>query len=152
MIDGRQKIPPLFTGKNVLRLEYRIVRHKGIKAKFHKDLFAYDLFDSGTYRTLQGLFLEGYRKIEKAGRKVFMDTTAPMTPARFEKLQAFAWRQENPDAYKAALQAMKESGALNKKALVRIRAMDRRQNFTIADTSPLIAELDTAVFNSISCC
>ena len=34
---------------NILRLEYKIVRRRGIKAKFHRDLTAYDLFNPAVY-------------------------------------------------------------------------------------------------------
>jgi hypothetical protein len=150
MLDRREKIPPLFDGCNSLRLEYKITRRKGIKAKFGRVLSAYDLFDYDIYRKLQGLFLEAYKAIPKTGRQVYIDTSKPMTPAMMEKLTAEAYRQANQDEHKAALQAAREAGTLTEKSLERIRARDRRQSrdFTISDKNKLIAELDAHVYNS----
>jgi hypothetical protein len=147
MADKRQTIPRLFSGKNVLRLEYRIIRRRGIQAKFRRDLTAYDLYNYEVYRKLQGYFLEAYQAIPKTGRRVYIDTSKPMTPARLEQLQAEQYRQLFPLEYKAGLQALKETGALTEKNLERIRARDRRQgrDFAISDKSPLIAELDNYV-------
>lgn len=150
MTDKRQAIPPLFSGHNVLRLEYRIIRRRGIGARFGRDLTAYDLFDYEVYRKLQGLFWAAYKGIPKTGRRVYIDTAKPMTPARLEQLQAEQYRQSFPLEYKAGLQTLKEAGALTGKNLERIRARDRRQgrDFAISDKSPLIAELDTHVYNA----
>jgi hypothetical protein len=150
MADRRQEIPPLFTGRNVLKLEYRIIRRRGIKAKFHRDLSAYDLFDQDIYRALLELYFEDYKAIIKAGRRVHIDTTKPLTPAKLEKLTAEAYRQRHPEEYMADLQRLQQAGTLTPKNLERIRARDRRQgrDFAFADTSPLIAELDARVFNS----
>lgn len=88
MADKGLTVPPLFEGQNVLRLEYRIIRRQGVRARFGRDLTAYDLFDSAIYRKLAGLFLEMYQKIPKMGRKVYIDTSKPMTPARLVDLEA----------------------------------------------------------------
>ncbi len=133
-----------------MRLEYRIIRRRGIRAKFGRDLTAYDLFNYEIYRKLQGLFLESYKAIPKNGRHVFIDTAKTITPAKFEELQAEQWRQSYPEEYNAYLQRLKESGAVTNKSLERIRARNRKQNkdYTISDTSPLIAELDSHVYNA----
>jgi hypothetical protein len=49
----KQSIPALLEGANILRLEYKIVRRRGIKARFKRDLTAYDLFNPVVYRELQ---------------------------------------------------------------------------------------------------
>jgi hypothetical protein len=150
MADKRQVVPMLFSGQNVLRLEYRIIRRRGIRARFGRDLTAHDLFDYDTYRKLQGLFYRVYKAIPKTGRGCYIDTSKPITPVRLEQLQAEQWRQSYPAEYKASLQALKEAGALTEKNLERIRARDRRQgqNFAISDKSPLILELDSHVYNA----
>jgi hypothetical protein len=150
MKDKRQTIPPLFSGCNCLRLEYRIIRRRGIRAKFNRDLTAYDLFDYETYRKLQGLFLETYQAIPKLGRRVYIDTSKPITPAELERRQAEQFRQSCHTEYLADLQRLREAGTLTEKNLERIRARDRRQDrdFSLSDTSPLIAELDTHVVNA----
>ena len=71
MIDNERNIPPLFSNLNVLRLEYRIRKRKGIKAKFSRDLLACDLFCENVYKAFQGLFLEAYMGIDKTGRLVY---------------------------------------------------------------------------------
>ena len=55
----KQKIPESLEGKNILRLEYKIKKRRGIKAKFRRDLTAYDLFNPILYRKLQNLFDRG---------------------------------------------------------------------------------------------
>jgi hypothetical protein len=146
----REAIPLLYSGRNVLRLEYRIIRRRGIVAKFGRDLSAHDLFDYGTYRKLQGLFLEAYGAIPKTGRGVYIDTSKPVTPARLEQLLAEQYRQSFPLEYKDLLQSLKEAGALTEKNAERIRAGDRKQgrDFDVSDKSPLIAELDCYVRNA----
>jgi hypothetical protein len=149
MTDKRQAIPSLFLEQNVLRLEYRIIRRRGIRAKFGRDLMAHDLYDYETYRRLQSLFLEAYKSIPKTHRSVFIDTSKTITPARLEQLQAEQFRQSYPEEYNALLQRLKQSGAVTDKSLERIRAKNRKLNkdYTIGDSSPLIAELDAHVFN-----
>jgi hypothetical protein len=144
MTAKRVEIPELFKGHNVLRLEYRILRRQGIKAKFRRDLTAYDLFDYDTYRDLKNLFSDAYKKIPKTGRGVYIDKTKPITPGRLEQLKAEQFRQSCPLEYDALLQTLTECGALTKKNLDRIRAKDRRmgRDFAISDKTMLIAELD----------
>jgi hypothetical protein len=86
MTDKRQAIPELFSGRNVLRLEYRIIRRRGVRARFGRDLTAHDLFDYDTYRQLQGLFYRAYQAIPKTGRVCYIDKSKSMTPARLEQL------------------------------------------------------------------
>ncbi|MDR0759881.1 MAG: hypothetical protein LBF74_07190 [Treponema sp.] len=147
MADKKQPIPALFSGKHVLRLEYRIVRRRGIRNKLGQDITAYDLFNYEVYRRLQSLFLEVYQAIPKTGRVVYIDKSKPMTPALLERLQAEQWRQSYPEKYNAVLQSLTESGSLTAKNIERIRAKDRRQgrDFSMSDKSPLIAELDNHV-------
>jgi hypothetical protein len=63
VVQKHKQIPIQFEGSNVLRLEYKIVRRRGIKAKFQRDLTAYDLFNPIVYQGLQALFLEAYQSI-----------------------------------------------------------------------------------------
>jgi hypothetical protein len=140
----RAPIPELFAGHNVLRLEYRIIRRRGIRAKLRRDLTAYDLFDYDTYRDLKDLFYKSYRNIPKTGRGVFIDTRQAITPARLEGLEAAQYRQTYRKEHNAMLQTFCEAGLITKKNLDRIRAMDRRQgrDYSISDKNPLIEELD----------
>ncbi|GMO27573.1 MAG: hypothetical protein Ta2B_08250 [Termitinemataceae bacterium] len=153
MIEHRQPIPALFAGSNVLRLENRIMRRRGIKDVFKKDLTAYDLFDYDTYRKLQLFLLASYKKIEKTGRTVFIDTSKNITPANIEALQAEAFRQSHPMEYADTLQRAKEAGSITIKNLERIRASNRKnaKNYTTSDKSPLIAELDAKLENHCKC-
>ncbi|MDR2632755.1 MAG: hypothetical protein LBC51_03915 [Treponema sp.] len=138
------KIPALFEACNCLRIEYGIDRRQGIKARFGHDLTAYDLFEYETYRRLQMLFLESYKAIPKTGRVVCLDKARQVTPAELEKQEAAAYREAHNDTHLAAIQTLKEAGAISDKNLERIRERDRRQrrDYTTSDVSPLIAELD----------
>jgi hypothetical protein len=150
MKDKRRPLPPMFSGCNCLRLEHRIIKRRGIRAKFNRDLTAYDLFDYETYRQLQALFLEAYQAIPKTGRRVYIDTSRPVTPAELEKRQAEQYRQGDHAGYLVTLQKLREAGTLTEKNLERIRARDRQQgrDYSLSDTSPLIAELDSHVLNT----
>jgi hypothetical protein len=145
----RQAMPPLFENCNVLRLEYTIKKRQGLRARFGRDLSAYDLFDYKVYKRLQSLFLREYRAIRKTGRLVYIDKSKQCTPAVLERLCATQFKQSCPQEYHAMLQRLKEAGVLTKDSLKRIRAADRRAaaDYAIADTSPLIAELDARVLD-----
>jgi hypothetical protein len=147
MAGKRQAVPPLFSGQNVLRLEYRIIRQRGIRARFRRDLTPYDLFDNDIYRKLQELFLREYEKIPKTGRVCFIDTSKQITPARLEELCAEQYRQLLPLKYNADLQVLREAGAVTDKNFRRIRRKDRQRcrDISISDKSLLIAELDALV-------
>jgi hypothetical protein len=148
--EAQQKkinIPELFQGKNVLRLEWKITKPKGIAASLKEGLTAHDLYDHETYRRLQALFFKAYKGIKKTGRIVFVDTAKSITPAKLQSLQAERYRQSCPKEHAAYLQTLRESGALSDKSAERIRAAERRagRDYTISDKSPLIAELDAKV-------
>jgi hypothetical protein len=132
---------------NVLRLEYKIVRRRGIQARFKRDLTAYDLFDMDIYRKLQGLFLDAYNKIPKLGRQCYFNKLENITPAKWTEVLAEQYRQANPKECLYLQQTLRESGALSDKNRERIRAADRRRanDFSISDKGPLIAELDDLV-------
>ena len=144
MADRRQMVPELFAGQNVLRLEWRVLRQRGIKAKFGHHLTAHDLYGYDTYQKLQGHFLDAYNAVPKMGRVVYVDKSGPVTLARLEELKAEAWRQSDTVGYKAFMQGLVRSRDLSAKNLERIRAKDRQlgRDFSVSDTSPLIAELD----------
>jgi hypothetical protein len=132
---------------NVLRLEYKIVRRRGIQARFKRDLTAYDLFDMDIYRKLQGLFLDAYNTIPKLGRRCYFNKLDNITPAKWTEILAEQYRQANPKECLHLQQTLRESGALSDKNRERIRAADRRRanDFSISDKSLLIMELDEKV-------
>jgi hypothetical protein len=132
---------------NVLRLEYKIVRRRGIQTRFKRDLTAYDIFDTAIYRKLQGLFLDAYNKIPKLGRRCYFNKLDNITPAKWTEVLAEQYRQANPKECLSLQQTLRESGALSDKNRERIRAADRKRanDFSTSDKSPLIAELDEKV-------
>ena len=90
-----QSMPELFDQCNVMRLEWRMVRRRGILRRLGRELTAHDLYEYGTYRKLQAMFLEAYKAIPKMGREVFADLSKGITPKRWEELQAEAFRQKH---------------------------------------------------------
>jgi hypothetical protein len=151
MVDKKKKVPAMFDGCNVLRLEYRIVKRRGLRAKFGKDLLAYDLFNYEVYAKLKELFSKAYKKIEKLGRKLYIDTSKPMTPSKLKELLAEQYRQACNESYMMLLQKIKESGAINERGIERIRHDDRvkSRDFTVSDKSTLFEELDAAIENRV---
>jgi hypothetical protein len=140
----RQIVPVEFEGVNILRLEYRIARRTGIKAKFHADLTAYQLFDPTVYETLRSLFFAKYEEVPKLGRQYLSAISGKMTPVKWTELLAEQYWQNFPKQCQALLQELKASGALSEKNLERIRANNRKRQheYVTVDKSPLIAELD----------
>ena len=134
----------MFEGSNVLRLEYKIVRRRGIKAKFHRDLTAYDLFNPVVYQKLQSLFLEAYQTIPKFGRQFFIDTSENITPKKWDEILVEQYRHAFPNEYRHLLQSLRESGAVSDKSFERIRVTERKREreYRLIDKSPLIEELD----------
>ena len=149
MKKEKEKIPRLFSDSNVLRLEYKVRKKRGIKTKFKKDLSAYDLFDEKVFQKFQNLFLEIYMGIEKMGRQVYVDKSEKLTPAKIEKILAEQYRQSFPKDYQYLIQYAKEAGQLNPRNLEEIRATERKnsRNVSISDTNHLIKELDAHVFD-----
>jgi len=145
----KQEIPTLFEGKNILRLEYRIVRRRGLQAKFKKDLTAYDLFDPVVYRELQNQFIEAYLAIPKFGWQYDIAMLEKVTPKQWFYFLAEQYRQAFPKEYQHYLKVLKESGALTDKNLERIRAAERKRerDYSMSDKNPLIVELDALVMN-----
>ncbi|MFP3091403.1 hypothetical protein LQZ21_13870 [Treponema sp. TIM-1] len=133
--------------KNVLRLEYKIVRRRGIYARFKRDLMAYDLFDRNIYRKLQGLFWDAYQAIPKLGRQCYFNKLDNITPTKWTEILAEQYRQICPKECLHLQQTLRESGALSDKSRERIRAEERRRakDFSMSDKSPLVAELDELV-------
>jgi hypothetical protein len=111
------------------------------------------LYDHDTYRKLQALLLEHYKKIEKTGRIVFIDASKNTTPSMLEALEAEAFRQSHPKEYADTLQRAKEEGTITAKSLERIRASNRKRakDYAISDKNPLIAELDAHLENHCLC-
>ncbi|MCL2722099.1 MAG: hypothetical protein FWD47_12290 [Treponema sp.] len=147
----KQSIPAMFNGVNILRLEYKIVRRRGIKAKFKRDLTAYDLLDFDIYQMLQNLFIEAYQAIPKFGWQYNIETKEKVTPKVFDELIAEQYRQTFPKEYLHFLKVLKESGALTDKNLERIRAANRarEKTYKTTESSHLIRELDELVFNMV---
>jgi len=143
----KQSIPALFEEANILRLEYKIVRRRGIKAKFKRDLTAYDLFNPVVYRKLQNLFIETYQAIPKFGWQYQIETQKKVTPKKWFELLAERYRQIFPKECLHLLKVLKESGALTDKNIERIRAANRgrERKYTLIDKSSLIVELDEQV-------
>ena len=149
MLSKKQDIPLIFYDSNVLRLEYRIRKRRGLEAKFKKDLSAYDLFDEEVYLYFHNLFLETYSDIEKMGRLIYVDKSKKLTPAKIRELQAEQYRQSFQKEYQFFIQQAKETGQLSPRNLERIRASDRKynRNVYISDQSTLIKELDALVYD-----
>jgi hypothetical protein len=147
VVQKHKQIPIQFEDSNVLRLEYKIVRRRGIKAKFNRDLTAYDLFNPAVYQKLQSLFLEAYQAIPKFGRQFYIDTSGNITPKKWDEILAEQYRHLFPTEYRYLLQSLRESGAISDKSFERIRAMQRRREreYRLIDRSPLIEELDEYV-------
>jgi hypothetical protein len=145
----KQSIPALFEGANILRLEYKIVRRRGIKAKFNRDLTAYDLFNPSIYREFQNLFIEAYQAILKFGHLCHIEAKEKVTPKMLDVLVAEQYRQTFPKEYLHLLKVLKASGALTDKNLERIRAANRRRErkYALTDKSSLITELDRHVMS-----
>lgn len=150
MLDNNKEIPLLFNGANVLRLEYKIRKRKGIQAKFNdNDLTAYSLFDENVYKKFQELFLDAYKDIDKMGRLVYGDKSENITPLKVLNLQAEQYRQSFPKDYRYNIQQLIEAGKLFPKSLERIRAKNHKlgNDFSISDQSILIEELDALVYD-----
>jgi hypothetical protein len=147
VIQKHKQIPVEFEGTNSLRLEYKIVRRRGIKAKFNRDLTAYDLFNPKVYKKLQLLFWEAYQSIPKFGRQFYIDTLENITPKKWDILLAEQYRQSFPDEYRHLFQSLREAGVISDKSSERIRAAERmrERDYRLIDKSPLIAELDELV-------
>jgi len=147
VIQKHKQIPVQFEDSNILRLEYKIVRRRGIKAKFHRDLTAYDLSNPVVYQKLQTLFLEAYQSIPKFGRQFYIDTSKNITPKKWDEILAEQYRYSFPTEYRYLLQSLRESGAISDKSSERIRATERRRDkdYRLVDKSPLIVELDEKV-------
>jgi len=145
----RRQMPEQFKNCNILRLEYRITRKRGIKAKFHRDLTAYDLFKPEIYQKLQSLFLSTYQAIPKFGRQFLIDTSENITPKKWNEILAEQFRHASPKEYRYLLQSLRESGAISDKSFERIREAERRREkeYSISDKNPLITELDAHVMN-----
>ena len=149
MRKKKQEIPPMFTGSNVLRLEYRIRKRRGINAIFKRDLLAYDLFSENIYKRFQKLFLDAYKSIDKVGRLVYTNKSKNMTPVKLQKLQAEQFRQSFPKDYRYFIQQLTEAKKLTPISLARIQAENHKlgHDMHISEQSTLIKELDALVFD-----
>jgi hypothetical protein len=151
MLAKRQEIPSSFNEYNVLRLEYKIRKRRGIKAKFNGDLIAYCLFDENVYSKFQKLFLDKYKSIGKMNRLINADKIEEITPAKFKKIIAEQYRQSHPEEYNHHLQRFIEAGKITQKKQETIRAENNTlgNDVYISEQSPLIKELDTLVYDGV---
>lgn len=142
-----EQMPDVYrNAKNILRLEYRIIRRQGIKTKLGNgaDVTPWQLAEKEKYRELQKLFFDFYKSIPKKGRRVFLDGEKEVTPKELNDILAESYRQTHPEEYKAVIQSLKDRGRLSDKSIERIRQQERKnaQDFTLSDTNELIHELD----------
>lgn len=151
MKKKKQDIPPLFDETNVLRLEYKIRKRRGIQSKFNGDLTAHSLFDENVYRRFQELFFNKYKSIAKMGRVVYVDKSENITPAKLKKIMAELFRQSHPKEYQNHFQRFIEAGKLSPISIERILTENNKlgNDFSIFDTNILIKELDDLVYNSV---
>jgi hypothetical protein len=147
VIQKHKQVPVNAGGSNVLRLDYKRVQRRGIKAKFQWDLTAYDLFNPAVYQKLQSLFLEAYQSIPKFGRQFHIDTSGNITPKKRDEILAEQYRHSFSNEYRYLLQSLRESGAISDKSFERIRATDKRRerDYRLIDKNTLIVELDEQV-------
>jgi hypothetical protein len=139
-----KKIPPGYEDLNVLRLEYKITKRKGIRDRIGRDITAYDLFGKAIYEKLVGAYYTAYRSISKKGRQVFTECMRPLSGATLTKWAAYQYWQDNPGVFCML------SGGLSQKAAARLRAGQRKMDNDITKSKPsrLIAELDFLVGQS----
>ncbi len=146
LTEKKEIIPDFYKNSNVLRLEYRIIRRQGIKAKLGngKDVTPWELAEKDRYRELQNLFYKFYKSIPKKGRRVFVDGGKEITPKELNDIIAESYRQTNPNEYRALIQTLSDRGRLSEKSKERIREQERKnaRNYAFSDTNGLIAELD----------
>jgi len=147
MQDTNQDIPPLFDKTNVLRLEYKIRKKKGIEEQFKGGLSAYNLFDEVIYLRFKELFHDTYKNIDKMGQLVYAVKSKSIVPSKFVKLQAEQYRQCFPKDFRFSIQQLKEGGKLSTKNLERIRAGNRKleRDIYISEQNALIEELNALV-------
>jgi hypothetical protein len=152
-IQKHKQIPTMFEGLNILRLEYKIVRRRGIKAKFHRGLTDYDLFNPAVYEKFKTLFLEAYQTIPKFGRQFYVDSFVNITPKKWDEILAEQYRHSFPNEYRDLIQSLRESGAISDKSFEWIRATERRREreYNMVDKSPLVVELDEKVRSVVQC-
>jgi uncharacterized protein YnzC (UPF0291/DUF896 family) len=151
MESRKQNIPPLYEKSNVLRLEYKIRKKRGMDAKFKRGLSVYMLFDQNIYKKFQRLFFDFYKNIDKMGQLIYVDKSEKMTPALLEKLQAEQYRQSFLKDFRYSIQQLIEAGKLSPKSLERIRAENNKlgHDIYISEQSTLIKELDAFVYDSV---
>jgi len=151
MKKKKQDIPHLFLNSNVIRLEFKIRKKRGIEAKFKSGLSAYNLFDENVYKRFQELFFDSYKDIKKMGRLVYADKSKKLTPLLFIKLLAEQYRQRHPKEYLYFFQQIIEDGKLSNINIERIRAENNKigNDIYISEQSPLIKELDSLVYDRV---
>jgi hypothetical protein len=81
---------------NLLRLEYRIYKHRGIKDIFDGDISPYDLAKPKVRLILDYRFNRFYKSIEKAGRQLYLSDIEKLTPKKITAICAQLSREEDP--------------------------------------------------------
>jgi len=151
MKKRKKDIPRLFINSNVIRLEYKIRKKRGIEARFKGGLSAYSLFDENVYKRFQELFFDAYKDINKMGRLVYADKSKKMSPAILKKLLAEQYRQSHFKEYLYFLQQIIEDKKLTASSLAKMLAENKKlgNNIYISEQSPLISELDSLVYDRV---
>lgn len=144
LADNNEDAPELFEGCNVLRMEYRILKPKGIRAKLGngRNITPWELEEK--YSTLEQLYLDFYDAIPKVGRRVFFPQDKQYTPAEYQKIVSEYARQIAPQEISDLKKSLVKNGCLTKQNLKRINAQEKRnsKNCTFSDTNELIVELN----------
>jgi len=115
-------MPSIFQGSNVLRLEAKIKRRKGIQRLFGMDLSPHDLYKPDVYEELKRYFWKFYSDISKTDQAVFFDMgEGSLTPKRFEELLAKQYCQSNPEDCLAFIAECKAKGSVSRDSYSRIK-------------------------------
>ncbi|QQO09583.1 phage/plasmid replication domain-containing protein [Breznakiella homolactica] len=165
-------IPVDFQGKNILRLEYRLIGSVGIQRKFKRNLVLTDLCNPEIYFKLQDLLYQFYKSIPKMGRRLLIDSLETLKPDNFKneqckpkdfesrqeslkqitkakalKLWAYYQRQRHFDEYASFVQTLYDNNIINKETFGDINNVTWKEdlNYTPVEPIEIIAELDRKV-------
>lgn len=146
MESHKEKIPEMFQGCNVLRLELVITKKEAICKAVGKEITPWNIADHDIYRKLVDTFYNFYQRIEKVGNEVYCDTQEPLTPATLEAMCAEQYRQSHYEEYQILLQSAKEKGCLNNRNSSRIKQNIKTEHKSfLIQKSELNAELDQKI-------
>ncbi|MBO4630103.1 MAG: hypothetical protein J5687_09155 [Treponema sp.] len=144
--DRKEDAPELFKNCNILRMEYRILKSNGIREKLGNgiNISPWVLAEKEKYKILNQLYLDFYKSIPKAGRRVFYDKNRQYTPTEYFEIQTEYARQIDPNFTNDLLNFLSKNGNLSRQNLKRIKAQEKKnsQNYAFSDTNGLIVELN----------